>query len=109
MIKQLELGDCNPTVTPTSNDERQHVECDRELHEQDAKLYRGIAAKCNYVSHDRSDITYATNELCQRMSNPRHVDWNKAKRLIRYLSGAGEWKLLFRWQSPVDKIVTFSD
>ena len=47
---------------------------------------------------DRSDIQYATNQLCREMAKPTHKSKTKLKRVVRYLIGAeklvwkfGEW------------------
>ena len=37
--------------------------------EQSSK-YRSHGARCLFLSQDRADITFAVNELCQRMSDP---------------------------------------
>ena len=36
----------------------------------DASIYRRIAARANYLSQDRADISYAVKELCREMSCP---------------------------------------
>jgi hypothetical protein len=35
----------------------------------------------------RPDITYATCQLCRRMANPSHYDWQAALNLLHYLHG----------------------
>ena len=41
----------------------------------------------NYLAQDRSDIGYATKELCRKMSRPTEKDWIALKRIGRYLKG----------------------
>ena len=43
-----------------------------------------------FLSQDRADITFAVNELCQRMSDPSQHSFSKLKRLGRYLKGERE-------------------
>ena len=59
-----------------------------ELGAKDARWYRGVAARCNYLAQDRVDLQYATKEASRRMAKPRHTDWSLLKRLGRYLLGA---------------------
>ena len=41
------------------------------LEPQQARLYRGVAARLNYIAHDRPDIVYAVKEAARNMSCPR--------------------------------------
>ena len=34
---------------------------------------------------DRSDLQFAAKELCRKMAKPEPMDWDKAKRIARYL------------------------
>ena len=54
----------------------------------EATQYRGLTARMNYLGQDRSDIQFATKELCRKMSNANRGDWKKLKRLARYLIAA---------------------
>jgi hypothetical protein len=56
--------------------------------------YRGIAARFNYLGLDRSDLQYATKEICQEMSKPTAGGKRKIKQAARYLVGAPRlvWK-----------------
>ena len=38
-----------------------------------------------YLAQDRSDIQYATKELARAMSAPTTLDWQRLKRLGRFL------------------------
>ena len=49
--------------------------------------YRSHVARCLFLSQDRADITFAVNELCQRMSDPSQHSFTKMKRLVRYFKG----------------------
>ena len=50
-------------------------------------MYRAVIARANYLSQDRSDIRYAVKELSRSMSQPTVRDWERLKRLGRYLAG----------------------
>jgi len=60
---------------------------DEPLESKQASLYRGLAARANYLSQDRSDIEFAVKEISRRMAKPRAKDLQALKRLPRYLAG----------------------
>lgn len=49
--------------------------------------YRSGVARCNYLSVDRPDIPFQTNELCRSMSKPTEADMVLLKHLCGYLRG----------------------
>ena len=42
---------------------------------EDARNYRGLAARANYLAQDRPEIQYAVKEAARRMSSPAKEDW----------------------------------
>ena len=52
----------------------------------EAKRYRGVVARLNYLGQDRTEIQYAVKELSKEMVVPTEESMIKAKRLIRYLN-----------------------
>eukprot|EP00971_Amphidinium_carterae_P030780 605569-Amphidinium_carterae.1 len=44
--------------------------------------------RCNYLSSDRPEISYASKESARHMSCPNEVGMEQTKRIIRYLHGA---------------------
>eukprot|EP00975_Prorocentrum_lima_P012527 2655994-Prorocentrum_lima.AAC.1 len=51
----------------------------------EAGRYRALAARANYLSMDRPDLSFAAKECCRRMSSPTEEDWAALLRLTRYL------------------------
>ena len=73
-----------PGVKPGKEDEAAAV--DQELLEKnEARRYRAVAARLNYLAPDRMDLAYSVKEAARCMANPRQSDWEKLKRLGRYL------------------------
>ena len=62
-------------------------EDDVELDADEAKLYRGIAARCNYLAVDRPELQLAAKESCRQTSKPTTGSWSKLVRIGRYLKG----------------------
>ena len=60
-----------------------------ELSESEAREYRALAARANYLALDRVDIQYAVKEICRGMASPTNKHLRMIKRLARYLGGCG--------------------
>jgi hypothetical protein len=75
-----ERQDVEKEWSPEDNDESETMD------KEDATKFRSVAARMNYLGMDRSDIQYATKEVCRSMARPKKEDWQKIKRLARYLT-----------------------
>jgi hypothetical protein len=82
---------------------------DDEMERDDAKKYRGIAARLNYLSPDRMDIGFAVKEAARNMSKPLVGDWAKLNRIGRYLVGRPRLVSLFAWQAPTLTVTAYTD
>ena len=58
---------------------------EEDLSKEQATLFRGIVARGNYLSIDRTDIRFAIKELARRMAKPRNVDFKQLIKFGRYL------------------------
>ena len=81
----------------------------RPLTVEEAKEYRGLAARANYLSQDRPDVQYAVKEIARRMATPHSGDWGLLKRLARYLAGSPRAVYQYWWQSKPTSIETCTD
>ena len=43
----------------------------------EAKRFRAIAARLNYMAQDAPDVQYACKEVCGDMAKPRQSSWGK--------------------------------
>ena len=84
-------------------------ENDMPLGPAEARLYRGVAARFNYISPDRADIAYAVKETARSMSAPKESDMKKLRRLGKYLLGKPRLVMQFKWQDAISVITTFTD
>jgi hypothetical protein len=75
----------------------------------DATMYRALAARCNYLSQDRPDISYSSKELCREFSVPSKASFIKLKRLCRYLNGLPRLVYMFPWQELTNVLDVFVD
>ena len=65
----------------------------------EAKQYRMVAARLNYMAQDDAWIQYPAKELCRSMARPTRAGFQRAKKLVRFLKGVGGTKLVYSWQS----------
>jgi hypothetical protein len=74
-----------------------------------ATKFRAIAARANYLSQDRSEIQFSVKELCRAMSCPKEDDWNKLKRLARYIVGKERCTITFLYQGKLEGVTVWTD
>ena len=67
---------------------------------QDARRFRSIAARCNFLAADRIDIQFACKEVCRGMSAPCESDWKMLKSIARYLRSHPRVMLQYKYQDP---------
>ena len=90
VVEQLGLKASKGVSTPGRREdkpegEQEGHESEKELTNNEATLFRGIAARCNYLAFDRPDMQYAAKEICREMSKPTNRALDRLERLGRYL------------------------
>ncbi|GJW19138.1 ribonuclease H-like domain-containing protein [Tanacetum coccineum] len=74
----------------------------------DPTLYRSLAGSLQYLTFTRPDLSYAVQQLCLYMHDPREPHLNAMKRVLRYLRGTTDLGLqLFR--STTSQLIAYSD
>ena len=63
----------------------------------------------NCFALDRPDLQFAAKQVAKHMASPREADWEKLKRVAKYLVGCPRAVQLFRRQEVPKLLVTFSD
>ena len=51
-------------------EEERASEGGREMNNLDARSFRAVAARANYLGLDRPDLQFASKELCREMAKP---------------------------------------
>ena len=88
---------------------KEKSEEEKELSQNESRIYRRAAARLNYMALDRADLAYASKEAARGMSKPTVGDVIRLKRILRYLKGSPKVVNKFEWQNPPKKIVGLSD
>ena len=110
LIDGLGLKEAKAVSTPGEDDRKwEEEENAKDLPAGQAKIFRGHAARLNYLSTDRPDIAYSTKEVCRAMATPTVGAWKKLKRLVRYLLGTRRTVLMYPWQGAELDIEAYSD
>ena len=63
----------------------QEEDGEENLGVEEARKFRGLAARINYLGQDRSDLQFASKEVCSGMANPKKRHLQLLKRVARYL------------------------
>ena len=96
---QLGMEDARPlSSTGEPSGSRGAGAADPELDPSQASLFRSVGARANYLSQDRVDIIYATNEVCRHMSAPTVGAMKSLKHLARYLIHRPRLIMHYKWQ-----------
>ncbi|XP_071718256.1 uncharacterized mitochondrial protein AtMg00810-like [Rutidosis leptorrhynchoides] len=105
IIKRASMPSCHPCRTP--------VELGAKLTShgppvKDPTLYRSLACALQYLTFTRSDISYAVQQICLFMHDPREQHMHALKRIIRYIQDTTDLGLQLYASSPTT-LVAYSD
>ena len=79
------------------------------LNEEDARRYRRLIARANYLVPDRVDLAFTVKALARRMASPSKTDWENLSRMARCLAGRPRMRVLFEFQADPGQLVACSD
>ena len=82
--------------------------CD-DLDDDQVTRYRALVARANYFAVDRGDIAFCVKELARCMSSPSRQDWEKLRRLARYLRHRPRCVLWYAYQGTTNEVTCFTD
>ncbi|GJX81415.1 ribonuclease H-like domain-containing protein, partial [Tanacetum coccineum] len=74
----------------------------------DPTLYRSLAESLQYLTFTRPNLSYAVQQLCLYMHDPREPHLNAMKRVLRYLRGTTDLGLQLLW-STTSQFITYYD
>ena len=97
------MSDCKPCSTPV--DTCAKVSADAGPSVADPTAYRSLTGALQYLTFTRPDITYAVQQICLHMHDPREVHLVAAKRILRYLQGTIGFGLIIPRSAPTQLIV----
>ena len=108
IVRGLGITECKGLAIPADKEDTLERE-DVDLSGAQATAYRSIAARCNYLSLDRPDMQYATKRCCKAMCKPTARDWERLRRLGRYLKRNPRLIQSLEWQDPYSSLHVYVD
>ncbi|GJQ94001.1 ribonuclease H-like domain-containing protein [Tanacetum coccineum] len=96
---------CNPCRTPIDTESKLGADGDPV---SDLTLYRSLAGSLQYLIFTRPDISYAVQQVCLYMHDPREPHFSALKRILRYVQGTLDYGLQLFSSSTLD-LVAYSD
>lgn len=101
ILNRFTMQDSNPVSTPIDVNQRLIAD-DKGDVRVNATLYQKILGSIMYlVSGTRPDLAYTITHLSQFNTDPSVTHLNAAKRVLRYLKGTRELKLLYKFNTPL--------
>ena len=103
ILERAGMSDCKPCSTP--------VDTQAKLSEAegtpvtDPTAFRSLAGALQYLTFTRPDITYAVQQICLHMHDPREPHLTALKRLLRYLRGTVDYGLHLHRSSSAELVV----
>jgi hypothetical protein len=85
ILSRAGMRDCHPVPTPI--DTKSKLSASSGSPYPDPFHYRSLAGALQYITLTRPDISYAVQQICLHMHDPRDSHYQLIKRILRYLHG----------------------
>ncbi|GJU10136.1 ribonuclease H-like domain-containing protein [Tanacetum coccineum] len=105
ILDKAHMDNCNPSRTPIDTESKLGSDGDPV---SDPTLYRSLAGSLQYLTFTRPDISYAVQQVCLYMHDPREPYFLALKRILRYVRGTLDYGLQLFSSSTTD-LVAYSD
>lgn len=92
------MAACNTSITPV--DTKPKVSASDGDPYPDPTHYRSLAGALQYLTFTRPDISYAVQQICLHMHDPRDIHMIALKRILRYIRGTVHYGISLT-RSPV--------
>ncbi|GJV32043.1 ribonuclease H-like domain-containing protein [Tanacetum coccineum] len=105
ILKKAHMVSCNPSRTSVDTESKLGVDGDPV---SDPTLYWSLAGSLQYLTFTRPDISYAVQQVCLYMHDPREPHLSALKRILRYVQDTLNFGLQLFSSSTTD-LVAYSD
>ena len=85
IIERAGMSSSKPSPTPVDTKAKLSISSGNPYH--DPTEYRSLAGALQYLTFTRPDISYAVQQICLFMHDPRTQHMSALKRIIRYIQG----------------------
>ncbi|GJZ05750.1 ribonuclease H-like domain-containing protein [Tanacetum coccineum] len=105
ILERAHMVGCNPSRTPINT--KSKLGDDGDL-VSDPTLYQSLAGSLQYLTFTRPDISYAVQQVCLYMHDPREPYFSAVKRILRYVRGTLDHGLQL-FSSSTTTLCAYSD
>nr|GEY87516.1 ribonuclease H-like domain-containing protein [Tanacetum cinerariifolium] len=105
LLERAHMVTCNPSRTPVDSESKLGP---KGAPVQDPTLYRSFAGGLKYLTFTRLDLSYAVQQICLYMHDPREPHLAALKRILRYVQGTLDFGL-YLYASSTTSLVGYTD
>ncbi|GJY77331.1 ribonuclease H-like domain-containing protein [Tanacetum coccineum] len=105
LLERAHMVNCNPSWTPVNTDSKLGPD---GVPVQDPTLYRSLAGGLQYLTFTRPNLSYAVQQICLYMHDPRELHFAALKRIMRYVQGTLDLGLHL-YASATTSLVGYTD
>nr|GEZ95119.1 retrovirus-related Pol polyprotein from transposon TNT 1-94 [Tanacetum cinerariifolium] len=102
ILDRAHMDNCNPSQTLVDTESK--LGSDGDL-VSDPTFYRSLAGSLQYLTFTRPDISYAVQQVCLYMHDPRKPHFLALKQILRYVQGTLDYGLQLFSSSTTDLVV----
>lgn len=106
IIDYVDMSTCKAIVTPV--DTKPKLSASSSPPYVDPSHYRSLARALQYLTFTRPDLTYAVQQVCLFMYDPRNEHMTALKHILIYVQGTLEFGLHI-YPSSCSSLVSFTD
>ncbi|GKB10604.1 ribonuclease H-like domain-containing protein [Tanacetum coccineum] len=105
LLERAHMANCNPTRMPVDTESKLGFDGDPT---SDPTLYRNLAGGLQYLTFTHPDFSYAVQQVCLHMHDPREPHLAALKRVLRYICGTLDFRLQL-YASITGSLVAYTD
>jgi hypothetical protein len=106
IIERADMSSCKPSSTPVYTKAKLSGSSGNPYH--DPTECCSLAGALQYLTFTRPDISYAVQQVCLFMHDPKTQHMSGLKRIIRYIHGTIDFGLHL-YPSSIDKLISYTD
>ncbi|KAJ9536884.1 hypothetical protein OSB04_029617 [Centaurea solstitialis] len=106
ILERAGMSSSKPSPTPVDTKAKLSASSGNPYH--DPTEYRRLAGALQYLTFTRPDISYAVQQVCLFMHDPRTQHMSALKRIIRYIQGTLDYGLHL-YPSSTNRLISYTD
>ncbi|XP_057550488.1 uncharacterized mitochondrial protein AtMg00810-like [Amaranthus tricolor] len=106
ILEKAGMSQCNPVATPVATSDKLCANAGSSC--DDPTLYRSLAGALQYLTFTRPDISYAVQQVCLYMHDPRIEHMAAIHRILRHVKGTLHYGLQL-YRSNISTLLSYTD